>query len=656
MAEIADLLVRIEANALQLRSELAKAERDVDHSAARMRKDVMRLDKAFTNIGREGLADLTARLGVAGRALGTLGVGGVVIGATVAGLAAVSVAAKNAADQIGAIGDQAEMAGVAVEAFQELEFAARKYSVTQEALTDGLKELALRTDEFVVTGAGPAAEAFARLGFTQAELQTKLQDTPALLEEIADRMQGLDRAAQIRLADEIFGGQGGEQFVQLLARGGDEIARLRREARAAGAVVSGDLVAQADEMRDRFNEAAQLLSRQINAVLIQTAPLLELAAAGAEKLAAGLARVNEFFSDGNEAPDRPALPDAPTQPNATDGGRGLDPEAQTRAQRIRDEIKTLRVKALTYKQLADAARRGAEEVEALSTQQEIQDRATELGIDATSEQGREYAKLAFAAARAEQEYRKISATMTEGKALREDLRTAQERYNDEMERLGELLKAGAIDQETYGRAAKRAQEELAEATKKNSDFAKDLGLTFESAFENAIVSGKGFRDVLKGIEQDLARIVIRKAVTEPLGNAVGEFVGGIDFGGLFGGGGGAEYTPTSALIGSGQIKGFADGGDPPVGVPSLVGERGPELFVPKVPGTIIPNHKLGAMQSGAVTKNVFNCDLRGADAEAVRRLEALVARVNGSIERRAVAAVADAARRGGTVSSAIRGR
>jgi len=35
-----------------------------------------------------------------------------------------------------------------------------------------------------------------------------------------------------------------------------------------------------------------------------------------------------------------------------------------------------------------------------------------------------------------------------------------------------------------------------------------------------------------------------------------------------------------------DMLGFAGGGDPPVGVPSLVGERGPELFVPKVPGTI----------------------------------------------------------------------
>jgi hypothetical protein len=42
----------------------------------------------------------------------------------------------------------------------------------------------------------------------------------------------------------------------------------------------------------------------------------------------------------------------------------------------------------------------------------------------------------------------------------------------------------------------------------------------------------------------------------------------------------------------------------PVGVPSIVGERGPELFVPKTAGTIIPNNKLGSM--GGQPQVVYN--------------------------------------------------
>jgi hypothetical protein len=35
----------------------------------------------------------------------------------------------------------------------------------------------------------------------------------------------------------------------------------------------------------------------------------------------------------------------------------------------------------------------------------------------------------------------------------------------------------------------------------------------------------------------------------------------------------------------------------------MVGERGPELFVPKTAGTIIPNHQLAGMMGGGQTVN-----------------------------------------------------
>ena len=56
----------------------------------------------------------------------------------------------------------------------------------------------------------------------------------------------------------------------------------------------------------------------------------------------------------------------------------------------------------------------------------------------------------------------------------------------------------------------------------------------------------------------------------------------------------------------GKILGglFADGGRPPVGKASIVGERGPELFVPKVGGTIIPNNKLGGSTTNIINVSV----------------------------------------------------
>ncbi len=56
-----------------------------------------------------------------------------------------------------------------------------------------------------------------------------------------------------------------------------------------------------------------------------------------------------------------------------------------------------------------------------------------------------------------------------------------------------------------------------------------------------------------------------------------------------------------------NLTGFANGGRPPVGRPSIVGERGPELFVPSTAGTIIPNHKMG----GTTNNIVVNVDVDG---------------------------------------------
>ena len=56
--------------------------------------------------------------------------------------------------------------------------------------------------------------------------------------------------------------------------------------------------------------------------------------------------------------------------------------------------------------------------------------------------------------------------------------------------------------------------------------------------------------------------------------------------------------------------GFANGGRPPVGKPSIVGERGPELFTPGVSGTITPNEMLGGS-----TNIVVNVDASGSSVE-----------------------------------------
>lgn len=145
-----------------------------------------------------------------------------------------------------------------------------------------------------------------------------------------------------------------------------------------------------------------------------------------------------------------------------------------------------------------------------------------------------------------------------------------------------------------------------------------------SGLEAGILAGRKFSAVLKEIGDDLIRLVLRKTLLEPLGS------------GLSGG-----------LV---KMLGFASGGRPPVGVPSVVGERGPEIFVPDSAGRIIPNHAIGG-SSGSSVGNTYMIDARGADAGVVQRLGAALQALAGPgvVERRALVAVAEGRRRGGVL-------
>jgi hypothetical protein len=146
-----------------------------------------------------------------------------------------------------------------------------------------------------------------------------------------------------------------------------------------------------------------------------------------------------------------------------------------------------------------------------------------------------------------------------------------EAQRKEMQLLADAFNAGAITAEQFSDAATGALGLVGEKLGETKSIAEELGLTFASAFEDAIVGGREFGEVLKALEQDIVRIITRKLVTEPftqwvsgqMGNLTGGGGGFID--GLFGG------------IGKLFSGFFADGGLIPAGHFGVVGEAGPEL-------------------------------------------------------------------------------
>lgn len=116
----------------------------------------------------------------------------------------------------------------------------------------------------------------------------------------------------------------------------------------------------------------------------------------------------------------------------------------------------------------------------------------------------------------------------------------------------------------------------------------------ERALENFVRTGKlSFKDLARSIIQDLILIQLKASAT----SLFRMFMGSLGFGSSSG-----ALPSVTGQFGVGPT-GFANGGNPPVGRASIVGERGPELFVPRTAGTIIPNNALSSLGGSQVVNN-----------------------------------------------------
>ncbi|WP_421413534.1 D-alanyl-D-alanine carboxypeptidase family protein [Agrobacterium tumefaciens] len=244
---------------ITLAARFDKYERDMERQKQRSRTGFKQMQADAEKAG----SGIEKAMGSALKTVGAFGkglAGGIIGGLAIGGLDAIIGRVADITKGIASIGSEAKRAGLSNRAFQELAYVAEQARIPVDALTDGMKELSLRADEFIYTGKGSAAEAFQRLGFSASDLKEKLKDPSALLVEIIGRLQQLDRAAQIRIADELFGGTGGERFVELLSRGADGIRETIAEAHKLGAVMSDEMIARADELDRKFNKIGTTVS------------------------------------------------------------------------------------------------------------------------------------------------------------------------------------------------------------------------------------------------------------------------------------------------------------------------------------------------------------------------------------------------------------
>lgn len=592
---------------IDLNARLANIERDLGRMSHIAEKQAQRMQSAFAGVGKT---------------LGALGVG-----ASVAGLGAMVKTSIDAAD---AISKLSVKTGIAVENLAGWQHVADLSGLATEQF-----EMAVGKLNTVIV---KTPEKLRAVGVTATDAHGALLQ----LSDVFARVEDPTRRAA--LAAELFGERVGRDMTVALSQGRGAIEDLIRQGQELNPVTA-ELAKNAEQFNDALrtlSKRADAAAVSLAGPLVKSVnQIIERFLAG-EKAGRGFAEslFNAVFSGGNKLSDRARklnkdLEEALSvlsqrEANAAAnrsrlgplGQQVIDARLQSARQRVADlraELKQINAEANALLKQApsttgpkigndavdrvfgarksDSAAKAAFKrgIEAQNTEFEramdLEDyrieqqtkAMLEARANALAETDQAFAMDEDRAAQAERE----AATLGRLRDGYIDLIDPVQRYREQLDEVQKLGELGLLNADQVTEATFAIQEQIdaintvGDKLQDTKDFAKEFGLTFNSALEDALVNGKKFSDVLKSLEQDIARIIIRKSVTEPLGNAASQIFSSI-------------FKGIGSIFGGGK----ASGGPVYPGKYYVVGENGPEVLVPNAAGTVIPNTKLGG---GGVT-------------------------------------------------------
>lgn len=504
---------------IDLKAQLANLQSGMDKAVRLAEKDAARMEKAFASVKA---------------AAGAIG------GALAAGLSVTAVTSfiTSTNDALLAIKDLAEGTGSSVEQVSALENALRANNRTLDEAQPVLVKFNAALKE--ADGKNGISQALAAIGLSAEELR-KLDPVTAL-QQVAKALQGFnDDGNKARLVQELFGKSVAEVLPllndladsQLKATDGirqateeadkfeKNLAKLKAEATDLARTLAGPLVAGLNKVFDTIKGGT---SKDLEVVRRQITLLTKYINANGDSkgLPSMVARLNELRALEQRLGTQ--LPAGSGRP-ANEGGGGLATLRNLPA----IGGATAAARAARAGRAEPGAFVGPEVPAALTDALRALEKTDVARVQELKAQLQELVSL---------------------RALNGDTPALAEAITDISLALDELNSksfAPAVDiKSDFLRSEKAAYDEteefmrrLKEKSKEVDDIAGDLGLTFSSAFEDAIVGGKNLREVLQGLEQDILRIVTRKLVTEPLGNALTGIIkgvtggeGGFDFGGI----------------------------------------------------------------------------------------------------------------------------
>ena len=166
----------------------------------------------------------------------------------------------------------ADRLGVSVEALQEYRHAAQLSGMATQQFDSALQTFQ-KNAGMAAAGLGRARPAFEALGITMTDNAGRMKPMESLLDEVADRMAGIeDPTVRGQIAMMVFG-DSGSRMVNMLSRGSAGLEEMRQEARALGIVMSDENARKSEQFSDDLLRLTTRLGAVRNEIGIALMPM-----------------------------------------------------------------------------------------------------------------------------------------------------------------------------------------------------------------------------------------------------------------------------------------------------------------------------------------------------------------------------------------------
>ena len=533
------------------------------------------------------------------------------LGSAIAALGAITYV-RNVINIADSMDELSKRTGIAVETLSSLSNTAALAGSSQEELGSALIKLNKSIAE-AASGSKEQALAFQNLGVSVKDAEGNIRPTTDVLADIADAFSRVDDGAVKTQYQMALFGKSGANLNEFLSKGSAGIKEF-------GASISTDFAKDSADFNDNLTNFGQILQRIIGE---KSLPLLQFFNKEMQN-AINIDRASRIGGGRGIVNPEPVKPESLTL-------KPLDPSIAKNAEEVSKKLRDINDEILKmtqgenalavaqFSRMEGVTKPQIKQYEEL-LRQKAQLAAQDRELDAASREADEMAKKGF--------QDKVD-LINKAKKLYDDTRTPLEKMNIQMAELDRLLAMGAISWDVYARATLDATDAFVEVKDTGVSALEELkyavqgwGRNFTDVMTEATMTGKfNFADMANSIIRDLIRIQIQKAITDPLVKAGTSFL--------------------DSALGTGKVDGArAMGGPVTAGQSYLVGENGPEIFIPNSSGQIDNDPSGGG---GVTVHQTIN--LSAGVSQTVR---AEVIGMMPRIMEATKAAVADSKRRGGS--------